>query len=108
MKHNKEIDIPAVNVTFNPKNLLEKDHKVERGDFVTTNDGSPLKIYIAGTKQHDLIPLYSIGLTAEGDDIYVKRFFAAEADVIYLEDAYVNVDGVLWRLREQLKEDPEF
>lgn len=108
MTHNKEIDTPVVNITINPKNLLEKDHKVERGDFATTNDASPLKIYIAGTKQHDLIPLYYIGLTAEGDDIYVKRFFAKEADVIYLEDAYVNVDGALWKLREQLKEDPEF
>ena len=108
MNMNQPIELASVAVTINPKDLLEKDHMVLAGDFATTNDDSPLKIYIAGSEQKGLIPLYSIGLTSEGDDIYVKRFFVKREDAIFVDDSHVNFGGILWKLRDMLKDDPEF
>ena len=86
-----------------PKDLLESKKIIKVGDFVTTKDDNDVvEVFIAESIEGESINLCGIKLTEEKDDIITFRFSAHYSELLYLDESFVRVNGILWNLREEI------
>ena len=86
----------------NPKDLLDKGIKLHIGDFVTIDDNGDVQVSVVREIDDDEVTLCSIEITESKDDIYIKQSVAQIKDVIYVGESFVNVGGLLWRVRDAI------
>ena len=94
-------------VINNPKELLDKTAPVTIGDFVTTNDTSPMKVYVVKDIGKEVALIIGLGITELGDDVLLKEHIVSTGSLIYVDESLVTVNSVLWEEREAIKKDDE-
>lgn len=85
-----------------PKAFLDKEIPIKKGDFVTTNDGCSIKIYAVKEVSERMTTMYSVELTELEDDISIHLYYAFTEDLIFIDDSFVNVNGILWNIRQKI------
>ena len=86
----------------NPKDLLDRDIPVEIGSFATLDDNLPLKLFIVAAIQGDIATLGELELTDTKDDVCLRLTDVSLSKVLAVDDSFVNMNGVLWNIRERL------
>lgn len=84
------------------KDLLDKDKEIKEGDFVTINNDAPVEVYVVKSITGSTAALYCIEITESKDDVYVKEVYVPTNDLLYLGESYVNVGGMLWKIRDKV------
>ena len=83
----------------NPK---DRDIPVEIGSFATLDDNLPLKLFIVASIQGDIATLGELELTDTKDDVCLRLTDVSLSKVLAVDDSFVNMNGVLWNIRERL------
>ena len=90
----------AVETITNPKDLLERK-PISKGDFVTPRDDSDIvKLYVVKSINDNLATLIYLNLTHEMDDIELKEIAMPVDYLIFADDSFASVGGLLWQVRE--------
>lgn len=90
----------TVETITRPKDLLERQ-PISKGDFVTTNDDSDIvKLYVVKSINEDLATLLYLSLTHEIDDVQIKEISMPISSLIYADESFASVGGLLWQVRE--------
>ena len=93
-------------VINNPKELLDKNAPITIGDFVTTNDNSPMKAYVVRDIGKEVALIIGLGITELGDDVLLKEHIVSTSSLIFVDESLVTVNSILWEEREAIiKED---
>lgn len=81
-----------------------KDIGIGEGDFVTFYDDSEVvDVYVVESLfEDDTAQIVGLSLTKEKDDVIIKRAIVDIDKLIYLNNSFVNVDGMLWNIRKKL------
>ena len=87
----------------NPKDLLEKVTEFGEGDFVTTNDNEPLRIYVVVQIKDGLCYIRGIKMYPFGDYTYVEDLIENKDSLFLIDDSLVQVDGHLWKVRDDVR-----
>ena len=86
-----------------PKRLLNAKKNYKKGDFVTINDDKEVvEAYVVEKVDGDTLSLCGIRLTAEKDDVVPYTFGVHKSEVLYIGEAFVNMYGALWNIRNQI------
>ena len=75
------------------------------GDFMSIerfDDGS--QIFVVKEVSKDSVIFYGIDTTDSKDDIYTFVACANINDVKYVDESFVNIDGLLWKISQKVKE----
>lgn len=87
----------------NPKDLLDKDVPISVGDFVTTTGRfSVVEVYVVKAIHESTTEIYGLELTENHDDVYIREYYIASKDLIHLDESFVTVDSILWKIREKV------
>lgn len=92
-----------VKVATNPKDLLDRDHEIKVGDFVTINDdNTTVEVFVVEKIEDNNCYLCGLALTEAKDDVYTYDFIITLDKVLYLGDSFVSCDGALWNIRKKI------
>ena len=88
----------------NPKDLLDRSLPITVGDFVTIYDEADYcKVGLVTSINGNMATICKLSITAEEDDIYIEDQDIAMQNLVFLDDSFVSVDGVLWQLRNYIR-----
>lgn len=95
----------TVETIARPKDLLERS-PISKGDFVTTNDDSDIvKLYVVKSINEDLATLLYLTITHEIDNLEVKEITMPLSSLIFADESFASVGGLLWQIREAVLSD---
>ena len=95
----------TVETIARPKDLLERQ-PISKGDFVTTDDDSDVvKLYVVKSIDNDLATVLYLGLTHELDNVEVNEIVMPISSLIYADESFSSVGGLLWQIRETVISD---
>ena len=87
-----------------PKDLLDRSIPITSGDFVTIYDDADFcKVGLVKSIDEGIAVIYNLLITEENDDIYLEEKEIEVSQLVYLDDSFVNVNGVLWQIRDCIK-----
>lgn len=86
-----------------PKDLLEKDIPIKVGDFVTTTGRfQDVEAYVVKAIHQSTTEIYGLELTSTQDDVNIHNYCIASRDLIYLDESFITVDSILWKIRDMV------
>ena len=91
------------NTETNPKDILERIKEFNEGDFVTTDDNDPLRIYVVVEIKDGLCYIRGIKMSPFGDYTYVEDIIENKENLFLIDESLVQVDGHLWRVRDEVR-----
>lgn len=72
-------------------------------DFVTINDDSEIvEAHVVKEINGAVATIYSLGITAEKDDMVIVEKMVALNKLIHIDSSFVSVNSILWQIREKL------
>lgn len=91
------------NTETNSKDILERIKEFNEGDFVTTDDNDPLRIYVVVEIKDGLCYIRGIKMSPFGDYTYVEDIIENKENLFLIDESLVQVDGHLWRVRDEVR-----
>lgn len=75
------------------------------GDFMSIDrfdDGS--QIFVVKEVKNNTVVFYGIDTTDSKDDVYTFTACTMVDDAKYVDDSFINVNGMLWKIAQKVKE----
>ncbi len=75
------------------------------GDFMSIDrfdDGS--QIFVVKEVKNNTVVFYGIDTTDSKDDVYTFTACVMADDARYVDDSFINVNGMLWKIAQKVKE----
>ena len=93
-------------IKIKPKDDLERDVKscIEIGDIVTIDDdASEVDAYVVKSIKNDrFMIICGLQITSSKDDVYVEEITVPSSSLIYIGDAFININSCLWQVKTNI------
>lgn len=101
-----EVKQTTKEIKMRPKDDLERDLKscIEIGDIVTIDDNaSEVDAYVVKSIKNDrLVTICGLQITSAKDDVYVEEITIPINSLIYIGDAFININSYLWKVKNKI------